>query len=220
MLDCLYLLQMDDFAPGLYFVQAQPEDEYLPQLTLGSTRLPIENTKYIKMMRTTRILSIVLSLMLPWMHSALSAQVSLQNDVVAAGGHSGTVGGITIGATIGEAVMTTIANSQNVLTQGFHQSQLTIVPIRDLGADNPVRIFPNPATTSCTIAFEQMNYTELRYDLFDQSGRRVLEGSLKPGASRYPLELATLAPGVYQLLLTVPDAKRQPAIFQLIKTVL
>ena len=171
-------------------------------------------------MKSATLYFIASCLSLVWSHGNLSAQVSLENDVIAATGHSGVVAGLTISATVGEAVTTTIANSQSVLTQGFHQSQLTIVPVSDIVTDNPVSVFPNPATTSCTVAFGRMNNADLRYYLFDQQGRTVLQGSLKPGVSRYQLELATLAPGVYQLLLASRNADRQPAIFQLIKTAL
>ena len=156
-------------------------------------------------------------LLLVWLHGSLGAQASLQNDVVAAAGHTGTVAGITVSATIGEAVTTTIGNNQNVLTQGFHQTQLTIVPIRDVVADNPVRVFPNPAAATCTVSFDRPTEADLRYALFDLHGRTVLQGNLYQGILQHQLDLTTLAPGAYQLVLTTPDANHYPAVFQLIK---
>lgn len=156
-------------------------------------------------------------LLLGWLHGDLRAQVSLQNEVLAATGLSGTVAGITVSATVGEAVTATIAGSQSLLTQGFHQTQLIIVPVRDVVAATPVLVFPNPVASACTVAFEKPVSEDVRYAVFDLQGRTLFQGILDRGVIRHQLDLSALAPGVFQLALSSPGAGHLPAVFQLIK---
>ena len=73
-----------------------------------------------------------------------SMTVFAQQDIVSTQGDSYSNSNNTIDFTIGEPVIETVSDGTNDVTQGFHQTQLTITSVKDYETDFILNVFPNP----------------------------------------------------------------------------
>ncbi len=95
--------------------------------------------------------------------SLLSAQ-----EVISTQGDSYDNGTNTIDFTIGEPVIETVSDGSNDVTQGFHQTNLTITNIEDLDVNFSVNIYPNPTSDVINLTIEK--YEKITFQIFDMGG--------------------------------------------------
>ncbi len=141
--------------------------------------------------------------------SIVSAQ-----EVVSSNGDSQSAAGYEVSWTVGEAVIETMIGGTNTLTQGFHQTRLTVTAVTDLlypGLE--IKVFPNPTQEFITIRFSEY-IEDTRYSLYDLRGK-LIENKLINSADT-EIDLKKYASGQYILKLT--NKSRQPIqTFQVIK---
>lgn len=141
------------------------------------------------------------------------SMVSAQ-QVVSTSGNSQSTAGFEVSWTVGEAVMETLVGSSTTLTQGFHQTKLTITAVSELLIPGlEIKAFPNPTQDFITVHFSE--YIEgSRYFLYDFTGK-LLENKLILSADT-EINMQKYAGGQYILKLT--NKSRQPIqTFQIIK---
>ena len=151
----------------------------------------------------------IIILMLFLAGSMVSAQ-----EVVSSNGDSKSAAGVEVSWTVGEAVVATLIGSSNTLTQGFHQTKLTITAVSELLLPGiEIKVFPNPTQDFITIHFSE--YVEdSRYWLYDLRGK-LIENKLINSADT-EINMEKYASGQYILKLT--NKLRQPIqTFQIIK---
>ena len=141
------------------------------------------------------------------------SMVSAQ-QVVSSNGDSKSAAGYEVSWTVGEPVVATLIGSTNTLTQGFHQTKLTITAVSELlfpGLE--IKVFPNPTPDIITIHFSE--YLEnSRYYLYDLRGQ-LLENKLINSADT-EINMKKYASGQYIIKLT--NKSRQPIqTFKVIK---
>lgn len=102
---------------------------------------------------------------------------SIQNSVVSSGGASASNGGLTIDYTIGEPVIETFTATGQTLTQGFHQTNLTVVAIENVELFSEINVYPNPAKYYVNIDIPA-GFDVLKLTLYDALGR-VITSKLK-----------------------------------------
>ena len=130
---------------------------------------------------------------------------SLSLNVIAAAGNHFNGNNAQLSWTIGEPVTETFAANAIQLTQGFHQTNLTIVAVTDPVAGFQVRVYPNP--TADRVNIESLGYTSVfSMALSDALGRTLLFQSATQSGLR-SLDLSGYAAGVYYLRLRVEDPK-------------
>ena len=144
----------------------------------------------------------------------LAGSVVSAQQVVSSNGDSKSAAGIEVSWTLGEAVIETLISGSNTLTQGFHQTKITITALSEIlfpGLD--IKVFPNPTPEIITIQFSE--YMEgSRYWLYDLRGK-LLENKLISSADT-EINMKNYASGQYILKLT--NKSRQPIqTFQIIK---
>ena len=135
-------------------------------------------------------------------------------QVVSSNGDSKSVSGFEVSWTVGEPVIATLVGSSNTLTQGFHQTKLTITAVSELLLPGiEIKVFPNPTQDFITIHFSE--YVEdSRYWLYDLRGK-LIENKLINSADT-EINMEKYASGQYILKLT--NKLRQPIqTFQIIK---
>ena len=121
-------------------------------------------------------------------------------EVVSSGGETQSAAGYEISWTIGEPVIETFTGSSNILTQGFHQSKLTVTPITEFLKSNvELKVFPNPTNDFVLIQFNEL-IENSGYTLFSLTGK-VLESKLIT-STETRLNLKNYASGQYILKLT------------------
>ena len=144
----------------------------------------------------------------------LIGTVLTAQEVVSSGGETQSASGYEISWTIGEPVIETISSGTNTLTQGFHQSKLTITPVTEFFyPDIEMKVFPNPTQDFVIIQFNEM-IKNLHFSLFDLTGK-VLKSKLIT-STETRLNLKTYASGSYILKLS-HNNQRPLQTFKVIK---
>jgi hypothetical protein len=98
---------------------------------------------------------------------------SLERSVIGTAGNSTEA----LSWTIGEPVVQTVANGTNMLTQGFHQGDLTVTTlIEEQAVDYSVSVHPNPVNTQLTIETDK---TDIPYQVMDVNGKVLKTGTIE-----------------------------------------
>ena len=133
-------------------------------------------------------------------------------EVVSSQGDSYTNTGGSLDFTIGEVVTFTGSNVENILTQGFHQTNWSFVNIENHVPSYEAIIYPNPAEDFLNI--QASLYEDVSYVLYDEMGKLILQGRLL--TEKTSLEVSQLATGRYSLILN--NSKENLKTFNIIKT--
>ena len=133
-------------------------------------------------------------------------------EVVSSQGDSYTNSGGSLDFTIGEVVTFTGSNIENILTQGFHQTNWSFVNIENHVPSYEAIIFPNPAEEFLNI--KASLYENVSYVLYDEMGKLILQGRLL--SEKTSLKVSQLATGRYSLILN--NSKENLKTFNIIKT--
>ena len=110
--------------------------------------------------------------------------------------------------TIGEPVIETTSNTNNIITQGFHQTNYDITSIEeslDLGYN--ISVFPNPVSDILQISISGADNTTfhlciLKMELMDITGKILINEKIAGTTGNHQLNLNEYAPGSYFLRIT------------------
>ena len=130
---------------------------------------------------------------------ALNAQ-----EVISSQGDSYTNTSNTLDYTLGEPVIETVSDGTNDLTQGFHQTLLTIVGIEDLDVNFSVNIFPNPTAEIVNLNIEK--FKGVTYHLFTVEGKLLAEAQLTEQLTT--VNVGDYPKGTYLLTLSEKENKK------------
>ncbi len=87
--------------------------------------------------------------------------------VVSANGGTATAAGTQVSWTIGEPITATVTDGTTTLTQGFHQTKLTVTAVDDIQiAGLEIKVYPNPTSDYVTVHFSKV-VEKPTYLLFD-----------------------------------------------------
>ncbi len=127
-------------------------------------------------------------------------------EVIATAGNHHEAGDISVSWTLGETIIETFKAGENILTQGFHQSKLTVVSIDEI--DLPgynITAFPNPASSYVTLKIEAENYEKMSFRLYDFNGRLIERNRI--GGSYTNISFEGLKPAAYFIRI-IEDGKK------------
>ena len=133
--------------------------------------------------------------------------------VVSASGGTATVAGTQVSWTIGEPITATVSDGNNILTQGFQQSKLTVTAIDDIQISGvEIKVYPNPTSDYVTVHFSKVMEKPV-YLLFDFSGRLIEQKNIESNDAK--IDMTGYAGGSYILKL---NSGQQPLqSFKIIK---
>jgi hypothetical protein len=124
---------------------------------------------------------------------------SLQaQQVISSAGASATGTGVQLSWTIGEPVIETFTGTSAILTQGFHQSKLTVTAVDPTlfpGLD--VSVYPNPVSTQLWYKISGERMQNLSYRLFNAEGKAILNKTVENPEELINMEIYTS--GIYLL---------------------
>jgi hypothetical protein len=150
--------------------------------------------------------NILLTLLLV-INLAINAQ-----EVISAQGASYSNSNGSIDFTIGEVVTATLTNTNNILTQGFHQTNLSVLAVDDFDINFQARVFPNP--TQNVLQLDIQNFSGLNYKLYDIQGRQL--SISKIDKKNTVINTAQYAKGMY-LLVILNENKQKLKTYRIIK---
>ena len=135
----------------------------------------------------------------------LSGQTTA-STVISSAGDSFKSANAELSWTLGESIIETLTANNAVLTQGFHQTNLIITSVEELGQKTLVKVFPNPVGNIANIEVKEgTGLTHLQ--LVDLQGRSLINRSLPLAAGIEQLDLSQLPAGSYYLRLLNATAK-------------
>lgn len=131
----------------------------------------------------------------------------------AAGDHFGGAS-VQLSWTVGEIATETYNSSNKQITQGFHQSYLTIVKVVEYYDDFNLNVYPNPARHMLYIDLDKPAI-DLSLTLYDGIGKPVFENSLD-GIFNTEIDVSSLRPGLYYLHV-INSSNRVNKTYKIIK---
>ena len=125
------------------------------------------------------------------------SNAQVQSVIASSGGHINGQN-VFVSFTIGEPVIQTLKKPDMTVTQGFHQSTLTVTTI-DILEELSVSIeaYPNPVTDELKLVVDKELLPEASYSLVDMWGGLVTQDMLEGSITKVSFQ--SLVPAVYFL---------------------
>ena len=125
---------------------------------------------------------------------------SISPQVIATSGADFTLGNFTLSWTLGESVIETFSDPNNILSQGFQQPFYLLT---DLNQSSPatisVNIYPNPSANLLTINFSQETTSITTIGIFDMLGQMITTKTLPPKTLKAEMDISKFAQAGYFL---------------------
>lgn len=131
---------------------------------------------------------------------------SISPDVIATAGDHYVSSNAQLSWTIGEPVIETVQAGGNIITQGFHQTTLTVTSIDETSAVSlDVSIYPNPTSDRVIISIPDNQY-DFTVEMYDLNGKMVMSDKINRVDNQKELDVTSLATSYYLLKLVSQDA--------------
>jgi hypothetical protein len=131
---------------------------------------------------------------------------SVEQNVIASAGEHFENGSVQLSWTLGEVMIDTYDNGNNILTQGFHQTELTVTAIEENLADIRMSLYPNPTSEYLNIELGN-NEKDINLQLYDMSGRLIHKDVINAYQNKYVLPMHAVATGKYLVQMQSEDGK-------------
>lgn len=131
---------------------------------------------------------------------------SISPEVIASAGEHYENGSAQLSWTLGEVMIDTYDNGTNILTQGFHQTQLTVTSVEEVLAGIRLNIYPNPTSEVLNIDLGN-NESDIELQLFDMSGKLVHKAKIEAYQTKYVVPMNQVATGNYLVQMQSIDGK-------------
>jgi hypothetical protein len=155
------------------------------------------------------VLKLLIFYWLLYYGSTLNAQ-----QIVTTGGdyHQNSSGSISY--TIGEVAIETFSKTNNILTQGFHQTYLVAVAVNELkGLDFEISAFPNPTKDIVMLKVPAEKLAGMQYRLYDMNGKLLQYKFLK--GTETEISFTNLTPATY--FIKVVKGEKELKTFKIVK---
>jgi hypothetical protein len=115
--------------------------------------------------------------------------------------------------TLGESVITTLSFTDKILTQGFHQSRITVTAIEDLTVSTfDIQVYPNPASEYIVIRINTELPGKLHLYLYDINSKLLVNKKIENLETIIPFK--EYPPAIYLLRII---AGKETRTYQIIK---
>ena len=131
---------------------------------------------------------------------------SITPEVIASAGDHFQNSSVQLSWTLGEVMIDTYDNGTNILTQGFHQTELTVTSIEETLSDVRMNLFPNPTSEYLNIELGN-NEKDINLQLYDMSGKLIHQDVINAYDTKYVLPMQSVATGKYLVQMQSEDGK-------------
>jgi len=132
-------------------------------------------------------------------------------EIISTAGEHTESSGYQLSWTLGESIITSLTTNENILTQGFHQGKLTIIPVSSPLVQVQLKVYPNPTTKR--IFIEQTSLQKLQFELYDSNSKMIKRNTLE--LRKNEINVETLPNGTYYL--KVLDKKKLVHSYKVLK---
>jgi hypothetical protein len=143
---------------------------------------------------------------------------SITPEVIASAGEHYDNGTVQLSWTLGEVMVDTYDNGTNILTQGFHQTELTVTSIEENLAEVTMNLYPNPTAEYLNISLRN-NLNDIDLQLYDMSGKLIHKDVINANDTKYVLPMQTVAAGNYLIQMQSEDGSLNTT-HKVIKTII
>ena len=128
--------------------------------------------------------------------SGISYSQTASPDVIGSAGAHFAIPSMQMSWTLGETVTATVTDGSTTLTQGFHQSNVSLIGVEIVDPTVEISVFPNPISDFLTV---EVSGTALNSEflLIDGAGKTVLMD--KVTELKFTIDFTAYAKGVYYL---------------------
>ncbi|MCC6753319.1 MAG: T9SS type A sorting domain-containing protein [Saprospiraceae bacterium] len=138
-----------------------------------------------------------------WLFTLVATAQQIVPTVIGAAGNYRKTGSVSLEWTLGEWMVETVGNPNHKITQGFHQTNLTVV-----STSNPtlsgMGVYPNPF--SATLKIDNRSEGSIQIHLMDLLGQCIESKALPVGL--HDLDFQALPDGFYLLEATNGNARQ------------
>ncbi|NVK64960.1 MAG: T9SS type A sorting domain-containing protein [Flavobacteriales bacterium] len=134
---------------------------------------------------------------------------SVTPEVTATAGAHFAIPGYQMSWTLGEPITQTLSNSSGQLTQGFQQSNISVIGINDYDFSYEIEVFPNPTIDIVQVKLSD-GVKEGRISIIDPTGKRIYENEIV--SDHFMLDFAPYAQGTYFLNFSSSNGELQHTI--------
>ena len=136
-----------------------------------------------------------------------------QEVIASAGSTLNNING-SISFTIGESVANTLIKSDKTVTQGFHQTNISVSMVSEMNdLEFSISAFPNPAENILILKLNKVDMTGMQFLLFDINGKLLFRKNLENDETIIPVD--KLIKGFY--ILKVQEGQKELKTFKIIK---
>ena len=115
---------------------------------------------------------------------------------------------------LGELAIETFSSTNNILTQGFQQTNLVAVSIKELpGLDYEISVYPNPVKDIVILKIPSDKMTGKQYKLYDSNGKLLQNKLLEKTETE--ISFSSLAPATY--FIKVGEGEKELKTFKIVK---
>ena len=114
--------------------------------------------------------------------------------------------------TLGEPVIATYSNTSNSLTQGFHQTKLSVISIGEILMETGIKVYPNPVVEYINVETTNLG-NDVWLNLYATDGKLLLHKKMLSPTEKINME--SFAEGTY--LLTLESANNTLQTVTIIK---
>jgi hypothetical protein len=140
----------------------------------------------------------------------------LEPSVIAVTGGHAQNSSVQISWTVGQtSVETHRFNATASLTEGFQQSFLTVIPVRERSVPFSLQLYPNPARHAVLISIDGVQ-DDMKLVLYNLLGEIVLQHDVRGGERLVRLNLASMPVGLY-MLAALSSTGKQAALYKILK---
>ncbi len=145
-----------------------------------------------------------------------AAAQSLSPTVLSSSGGFESSGGTSLSWTTGELMVQTFSDGSAMLTQGFHQGNITVSTAVDEMSESAmdVQIYPNPVNDILNVKFKNMVDQTIQVRLVDLTGKTILTREFSDPSNTQRLNLSPVTSGTYMLEV---NAGQKRKVFKIVK---
>lgn len=161
-------------------------------------------------MRNKRLKLSTLLLLLPGLTGLLA-----QDAIPATGGEASGSGG-SASYSAGQVVYTTTTGTNGSVAQGVQQPfEISVVSVIEeaTGIDLMVSAYPNPANDFLILSIDDLEISNLSYQLYDMNGKLLKNRKIEGNRTR--IVMNNLVPAIY--FLKVADEKKEVKTYKIVK---